>query len=61
MKRYYTFSLQGSWRTEDITAYTLKQAYKIACKKYGDKIIRMYQTCPFNGMVFSGWKQMNWR
>lgn len=59
MQRYYIFLLQGSWRTDDRLASTVEQAYRIAKKVYGYNVIRQYQTCSLNGMVFSGWKQMN--
>jgi len=56
MRRWYIFLLQGSWRTRDIKAFTLRQAYRTAKKEYGDKVLASYQTCPLTGMVFSGWK-----
>ena len=59
MKRWYIFLLKGSWRTKDIEAYTLQQAYKIAKKEYGEKVYTTYQTCPLSGTTFSGWKEMN--
>jgi hypothetical protein len=58
MKRYYLFLLKGSWRTRDITAWTLKQAFNIAKREYGDKLLKSYQTCSLAGYVFSGWKSM---
>lgn len=57
-KRWYLFLLQGSYRTRDIEAYTLKQAFQIAKKEYGSKVLSSYQTCPLSGMVFSGWKDI---
>ena len=58
MKRWYLFLLEESWRTRDIEAYTLQQAYRIARKEYGDQVYSTYQTCPLSGSVFSGWKNM---
>jgi AAA+ superfamily predicted ATPase len=56
MKRYYTFLLQGSWRTKDIVAHTLKQAYHQAVKEHGDKVIKQYATSPIGRSTFSDWK-----
>jgi hypothetical protein len=60
MKRWYIFLIQGSWRTRDIEAHTLKQAYRIAKKEYKN-VLDSYQTCPLTGTTFSGWKEMNER
>ncbi len=59
MQRWYLFLIEGSYRTRDIKAHTLKQAYRIAKKEYKG-VLNSYQTCPLTGMVFSGWKEMNW-
>lgn len=60
MKRWYLFLLQNSWRTRDIEAHTLKQAWNIAKKEYGDKLIDTYQSCSKNSMTFSGWKDCSY-
>jgi hypothetical protein len=59
-KRWYLFLLQGSWRTRDIEAYTLKQAWNIAKKEYGERLIDTYQVASQNAFIFSGWKDCSY-
>ena len=59
MKRWYHFLLKDSFRTEDIEAHTVKQAYRKAVKKYGDRVCCSYQVCSKRACVFSSWLSLS--